>query len=191
MQAWYPGAWGGQAVAELLLGKYSPSGRLPVTFYAPSNPLPDFEDYSMKDRTYRYLHEEPLYPFGYGLSYTTFYYEKLDAPESIAAGSDMQVTVKVRNTGSRAGAEVVQLYLSGRPGENQPIRSLCGFARVELAPRRGERHHAADSGLCHAHRGGRRLPRRAARPLLPDGRRFPAGQHAAWSSPAGNALLLL
>ena len=134
VQAWYPGAWGGQAVAELLLGKYSPSGRLPVTFYAPSNPLPDFEDYSMKDRTYRYLHEEPLYPFGYGLSYTTFSYEKLDAPESIAAGSDMQVTVKVRNTGSRAGAEVVQLYLSGRPGENQPIRSLCGFARVELAP---------------------------------------------------------
>lgn len=134
VQAWYPGALGGLAVAELLLGKFSPSGRLPVTFYSPKNPLPDFEDYSMKNRTYRYLHEEPLYPFGYGLSYTKFAYESIRMPEKITAGESMDVTVRLKNEGDREGAEVVQLYLSGRPGENQPIRSLCGFARVELAP---------------------------------------------------------
>ena len=134
MQAWYPGALGGRAVAELLLGKFSPSGRLPVTFYSSKNTLPDFEDYSMKGRTYRYLTEEPLYPFGYGLSYTKFAYLSLEMPEKLSAGSDMDVKVRLKNEGDREGAEVIELYLSGRPGDDQPIRSLCGFARVELAP---------------------------------------------------------
>lgn len=134
VQAWYPGALGGRAVAELLLGKFSPSGRLPVTFYSSKNTLPDFEDYSMKGRTYRYLTEEPLYPFGYGLSYTKFAYLSLEMPEKLSAGSDMDVKVRLKNEGDREGAEVIELYLSGRPGDDQPIRSLCGFARVELAP---------------------------------------------------------
>ena len=158
VQAWYPGALGGLAVAELLLGKFSPSGRLPVTFYSPSNTLPDFEDYSMKGRTYRYLTEEPLYPFGYGLSYTKFAYQSLQMPEAIDAGSDMDVTVRLKNEGERAGAEVIELYLSGNPGDDQPIRSLCGFARVELAP--GEEREvtlrvAASSMLTVAHDGSR------------------------------------
>lgn len=107
VQAWYPGGEGGTAVAELLFGEYSPSGRLPVTFYRCTEDLPDFTDYSMRNRTYRYFEGTPLYPFGYGLSYTSFEYEKAGLTEN---GEEMTVTVKVKNTGRYDGWEKVQMY---------------------------------------------------------------------------------
>lgn len=124
--AWYPGQAGGTALAELLFGKASPSGKLPVTFYRDARDLPDFEDYSMENRTYRYFTGEPLYPFGYGLSYTRFVYE--DA--AYDAGT-LQVTVT--NAGDRDAAEIVQVYI--RPEGSKlapPNASLCAFARVPL-----------------------------------------------------------
>ena len=132
IQAWYPGALGGQAVGELLFGAFSPSGRLPVTFYRSTADLPPFEDYSMKNRTYRYFTGEPLYPFGYGLSYTTFAYSDLQ----IETGERITASVTVKNTGKREGREVVQAYLrwNGESGEEQPLRRLCGLAGVHLQP---------------------------------------------------------
>jgi beta-glucosidase len=133
LEAWYPGEEGGTAVAEALAGDFSPAGRLPVTFYKNVEQLPAFEDYSMKGRTYRYFDGEPLYPFGYGLSYTTFAYHNLrvDNP-SVAAGGTETVSVEVANTGAAGGDEVVQLYLThpGVPGA--PLRALAGFQRVHL-----------------------------------------------------------
>ncbi len=127
LQAWYPGEQGGEAVAEVLMGDYNPSGKLPVTFYADDSQLPAFDDYKMAGRTYRYLAEEPLYPFGYGLSYTTFAYGK-------PRYKDGRVTVEVRNTGSRGGTEIVQLYMR-RPADTAgPAKSLRGYARVDLMP---------------------------------------------------------
>ena len=131
VQAWYPGALGGQAVGELLFGAFSPSGRLPVTFYRSVEDLPPFTDYSMKNRTYRYFTGEPLYPFGYGLSYTSFAYSGL----KIETGAGITATVNVKNTGDRAGREVVQAYLRWNgEAEDQPLRRLCGLADVELQP---------------------------------------------------------
>ncbi|MDE6127252.1 MAG: glycoside hydrolase family 3 C-terminal domain-containing protein [Muribaculaceae bacterium] len=127
LQAWYPGEQGGEAVAEVLMGEYNPSGKLPVTFYADDSQLPAFEDYNMAGRTYRYLQTEPLYPFGHGLSYTTFSYGKPKFRNGL-------VTVEVRNTGDRAGTEIVQLYMR-RPSDTAgPVKSLRGYARVELRP---------------------------------------------------------
>ncbi len=134
LQAWYPGGLGGRALGRILMGDVSPSGRLPVTFYRSENTLPDITDYSMEGRTYRYLKQEPLYPFGYGLSYTRFRYQDLKLPTVIQAGETLEVTVSLENTGAMAAQEVTQLYLSGHPGENQPIRSLCGFSRTALQP---------------------------------------------------------
>lgn len=132
VEAWYPGGEGGQAVAELLAGDFSPAGRLPLTFYKSAEQLPPFADYSMKGRTYRYFTGEPLYPFGYGLSYTTFAYGKPKLSRTaVKAGEPVELTVDVRNSGSRDGDEVVQLYVS-RQGEGAPIRSLKGFQRVHL-----------------------------------------------------------
>jgi beta-glucosidase len=132
VEAWYPGGEGGQAVAELLAGDFSPAGRLPVTFYQSADQLPPFSDYSMKGRTYRYFTGEPLYPFGYGLSYTSFAYAgpKL-SKAAIRAGDTVELSVEVRNSGSRAGDEVVQLYVS-RKADGAPIRSLKRFQRVHL-----------------------------------------------------------
>ncbi|HLP03262.1 MAG TPA: glycoside hydrolase family 3 C-terminal domain-containing protein [Opitutaceae bacterium] len=131
VQAWYPGQEGGRAVAEVLFGLVNPSGHLPVTFYRSTADLPDFSDYSMKNRTYRYFTGKPLYAFGHGLSYTTFDYGNLRVTR--AGGEALTVTVEVANTGARAGGDVVQLYAtppaSSRP---QELRSLCGFARVQL-----------------------------------------------------------
>lgn len=125
LQAWYPGEKGGQAVAEVLFGDCNPSGKLPVTFYRDASQLPDFSDYSMRGRTYRYFTGRPLYPFGFGLSYTTFAYGK----PRYAQGT---VTVAVTNTGQRAGDEIVQVYIR-RPADRQgPIKSLRGFTRVSL-----------------------------------------------------------
>ncbi len=135
LEAWYPGEKGGQAIAEVLSGKVNPSGRLPVTFYASTDQLPPFTDYSMANRTYRYFSGEPEYAFGHGLSYTSFAYEGLKTGKpNVAAGEGQTVSVTVRNKGKREGDEVAQLYIAvpGRPGT--PIRSLKGYSRVHLAP---------------------------------------------------------
>ncbi|HEY1888941.1 MAG TPA: glycoside hydrolase family 3 C-terminal domain-containing protein [Steroidobacteraceae bacterium] len=134
LEAWYPGEEGGAAIAATLSGKNNPAGRLPVTFYKDVNQLPNFEDYSMKGRTYRYFTGEPLWPFGYGLSYTTFKYRDLTLPKSpIEAGAPLDASVKVTNTGKMAGDEVAQLYLKFPDVAGAPIRALRGFQRIHLA----------------------------------------------------------
>lgn len=133
IQAWYGGQAAGAAVANILAGDYSPSGRLPLTFYASDSDLGDINDYSMKGRTYRYFAGKPLYGFGYGLSYTTFEYSSIKVKEG--KDGNYSVSVKVKNTGSMAGDEVVQLYI--RPdfsNELLPIQSLKEFTRVSLQP---------------------------------------------------------
>ena len=132
LEAWYSGEEGGAAIAETLSGKNNPAGRLPVTFYTGVNQLPNFEDYSMEGRTYRYFKGKPLYPFGYGLSYTTFAYSGLNVPDKIKAGEPLPVDVTVKNTGARAGDEVAQVYLSFPDVKGAPIRALRAFQRVHL-----------------------------------------------------------
>ncbi|WP_294304913.1 glycoside hydrolase family 3 C-terminal domain-containing protein [uncultured Sphingomonas sp.] len=135
IEAWYPGQAGGLAVGHVLSGQTSPAGRLPLTFYRSVEDLPPFGDYAMKGRTYRYFTGSPVYPFGYGLSYTSFAY----APLSVTPGANgtMTVTTEVRNTGRREGDEVAQLYLNFPKVEGAPRVALRGFRRVHLAP--GER----------------------------------------------------
>jgi beta-glucosidase len=132
LQAWYPGQAGGTAVVDVLLGNYNPAGRLPVTFYRATADLPDFKDYRMAGRTYRYFAGTPLYPFGHGLSFTSFRYANLRVTPS--AGEALTVAVDVTNTGSRDGDEVVQLY-AVPPGNSHPREreALGGFSRVHLA----------------------------------------------------------
>ncbi len=133
LEAWYPGEEGGSAVAETLSGRNNPAGRLPVTFYKDVSQLPPFEDYSMKGRTYRYFEGTPLYPFGYGLSYTTFSYSGLTVPTIAApAVNPVVVEVTVTNTGRRAGDEVAQLYLEFPEVPGAPLRALRGFQRIHL-----------------------------------------------------------
>jgi beta-glucosidase len=133
VEAWYPGQAGGDALADVLFGDYNPGGRLPVTFYKSAEQLPPFADYAMKGRTYRFFKGEPLYPFGYGLSYTTFSYGNLKIPQQVGTGDEVPVSVEVHNTGSRAGEEVVELYVSHRDGlAHEPIRSLKAFRCVPL-----------------------------------------------------------
>ena len=135
LEAWYSGEEGGAAIAGTLSGKNNPAGRLPVTFYKDVHQLPHFEDYSMKGRTYRYFEGEPLWPFGHGLSYTTFSYSDLTLPNStINAGDPLDASVNVTNTGKVAGDEVVQLYLEFPDVPGAPIRALRGFQRVYLEP---------------------------------------------------------
>ena len=135
IEAWYPGQAGGTAIADVIFGDYNPSGRLPVTFYKSIDQIPAFDDYRMEGRTYRYFKGEPLFEFGYGLSYTSFQYDELIVPEKIVAGEDLPVSVRVTNTGSLSGDEVVQLYLSHPESEFKvPIRTLKGFKRVNLKP---------------------------------------------------------
>ena len=134
VQAWYPGQEGGTAVADVLFGDVNPSGKLPVTFYKSSSQLPDYEDYSMKGRTYRYFND-PLFvfAFGYGLSYTTF--EVGEATTSGTPGNKgFTVSVPVKNTGARQGAEVVQLYIRDLSDKEGPLKSLRGFKKVQLNP---------------------------------------------------------
>jgi beta-glucosidase len=134
LEAWYSGEEGGTAIAATLSGKNDPAGRLPVTFYKDVSQLPNFEDYSMKGRTYRYFTGEPLWPFGYGLSYTTFNYGELTLPKKpIEAGAPLNASVAVTNTGKVAGDEVVQLYLKFPDVAGAPIRALRGFQRIHLA----------------------------------------------------------
>jgi beta-glucosidase len=135
LESWYPGEEGGTAIAQTLSGKNNPAGRLPVTFYTGIEQLPPFEDYAMKGRTYRYFDGKPLYPFGYGLSYTTFSYRGLRFPKkAINAGDPLSAEVTVENTGKRQGDEVVQLYLSFPNVPGAPLRALRGFKRVHLKP---------------------------------------------------------
>jgi beta-glucosidase len=135
LESWYAGEEGGSAIAETLSGKNNPAGRLPVTFYTGIEQLPHFEDYSMRDRTYRYFHGKPLYPFGYGLSYTTFSYSDLTLPKAaINAGEPLVAEATVTNTGRREGDEVAQLYLSFPSVPGAPLRALRGFKRVHLKP---------------------------------------------------------
>lgn len=131
--AGYPGQQGGNAIADVLFGDYNPAGRLPVTWYKSVNQLPPFEDYAMKGRTYRYFEQEPLYPFGFGLSYTRFEYSDLQVPAEIMMGEEVNIAVDVTNTGSRDGDEVVQLYLTDENATtSRPIRQLEGFERIHL-----------------------------------------------------------
>jgi beta-glucosidase len=136
VEAWYPGEEGGTAIADVLFGDYNPGGRLPVTFYKSVDDLPPFEDYAMEGHTYRYFRGEPLFPFGYGLSYTEFAYGNLQlSADSVLAGEPVSVSVDVRNVGQHAGDEVVQLYVSDvEASVPVPIRQLCGFARITLEP---------------------------------------------------------
>jgi beta-glucosidase len=131
---WYPGMEGGRAVADVLFGDVSPTGKLPVTFPRSLDQLPAFDDYSMKGRTYRYMTEEPLYPFGFGLSYSCFEYSnlQLDAMR-VAAGDSLNAQLTLRNAGSRDAVEVVQCYLSDLKASTMvPLHHLVGFERVSL-----------------------------------------------------------
>ena len=136
VEAWYPGQAGGSAIADVLFGEYNPAGRLPVTFYKSVSDLPPFEDYATKGRTYRFFTGTPLYPFGHGLSYTTFAYRNLRArTERVRADDTIGVSVDVTNSGPIAGDEVVQLYVS-HPASKvpRPIKDLRGYRRVSLKP---------------------------------------------------------
>ena len=130
--SWYGGQDGGTALADVLFGDYNPAGRLPVTVYASDDDLPDFEDYSMKGRTYRYFTGKPLFEFGYGLSYTQFAYSGLIVPVTASTNENITVKATVTNTGALAGEEVVQLYISHQGVANAPLRSLQGFKRIFL-----------------------------------------------------------
>jgi beta-glucosidase len=142
LEAWYPGEEGGTAIAEILAGLTNPGGRLPVTFYASLDQLPPFEDYSMRNRTYRYFQGKPLYAFGYGLSYSTFEYCNLKlSPADLQAGAPLTVQVDVRNTSKMAGDEVAELYLEFPSLPGAPARALRGFARVHVPA--GETRHVS------------------------------------------------
>ena len=132
LDAWYPGEEGGTAIAQSLSGANNPSGHLPVTFYTGTDQLPPFDDYDMKGRTYRYFNGKPLYPFGYGLSYTRFAYSGLKVAPRIKAGDTLAVDVTVRNSGGRYGDAVPQLYLSFPDAPGMPVRALRGFSRLHL-----------------------------------------------------------
>lgn len=131
VEAWYPGQAAGQAIADVLFGDYNPAGRLPVTFYKSVKDLPPFDEYKITNQTYRYYTGTPLYPFGYGLSYTTFNYTNLSVDKTSSA---IGVSATVKNTGTVAGDEVVQVYISGKSGSRNPLRSLVAFKRIHLKP---------------------------------------------------------
>ena len=144
VEAWYPGQAAGTAIADVLFGDYNPAGRLPVTFYKSVDQLPAFTNYNMEGRTYRYFHGDPLFPFGYGLSYTRFAYRDLQAPASARAGDSVQVSAEVENAGSVPGEEVVELYVSNKSATVPvPIRALAGIERIFLRP--GERRRVSFS----------------------------------------------
>ena len=133
VNAWYGGQSAGTALADVLFGDYNPAGRLPVTFYKSDNDLPSFQDYSMANRTYRYFKGEPLYRFGYGLSYTSFMYDQLKMPATAHSAKNVPVSVRVTNTGKMDGEEVVELYVSNQNKTiKEPIRALKGFKRIFL-----------------------------------------------------------
>lgn len=135
LQAWYTGQGGSQALADVLFGGYNPSGKLPVTFYASNDDLPDFLDYSMANRTYRYFEGQPLYAFGYGLSYTTFAYDKAQiSAKKMKKDGQVTLTIPVTNTGAVAGEEIVQVYIRSLDNPDAPIKELKGFDKLSLQP---------------------------------------------------------
>lgn len=135
LEAWYPGAEGGTAIAETLAGDNNPSGRLPLTFYSSLDQVPPFEEYSMRNRTYRYFSGKPLYGFGFGLSYTSFTYSNLKiSTQKVKAGGPVTVEADVKNSGAVAGEEVVELYLAQPKGFETPRHVLAAFKRIHLAP---------------------------------------------------------
>lgn len=137
LQAWYSGQEGGTAIADIIFGDVNPSGKLPVTFYKSTSQLPEFTDYSMEGRTYRYFEGEPMYAFGYGLSYTDFEFgaAKL-SKKTISKGQSVDITVPVRNAGDCAGDEIVQVYVKSLTNPDAPIKSLKAYKRVSVAPGR-------------------------------------------------------
>ena len=141
LEAWYPGAEGGTAIAETLAGDNNPAGRLPLTFYSSLSQVAPFEQYSMHGRTYRYLADKPLYGFGYGLSYTTFEYSNLKTPTTVNGGDPVTVEGDVKNTGALAGDEVVEVYLTQPKAYETPLRELAGFKRIHLEA--GESQHVS------------------------------------------------
>jgi len=133
LQTWYPGARGGQAVAECLFGDFSPSGKLPVTFYRSVEDLPEFTDYSMKGRTYRYIETEPLYPFGFGLTYSKVRLNNLKVLNEVTKESDIRLSVEIENIGDYDTDEVIQFYIKDNKSRFAvPNHSLCGFKRIHL-----------------------------------------------------------
>mgnify|MGYP003289278532 CR=1 FL=1 len=135
LQAWYPGQGGSQALAEVIFGDYNPGGKLPVTFYESTADLPDFLDYSMENRTYRYFRGTPQYAFGYGLSYTTFEVGKAKiSKKSMKADGSVTLTVPVENTGDREGTETIQVYVKALDYDEASIKDLRGFAKINLKP---------------------------------------------------------
>ena len=160
LEAWYPGQQGGTAVADVLFGDYNPAGRLPLTFYASDSDLPDFEDYNMSNRTYRYFKGKPLFPFGYGLSYTTFAYKNLQAVKELSTASESSnIYFEVTNTGKVRADEIAQVYLSPTQSNQQihPIQ-LQGFTRISLNPGETKRvciKFYTDQFGYYSHRGNR------------------------------------
>ncbi|MDW5287210.1 glycoside hydrolase family 3 protein [Formosa sp. PL04] len=134
LEAWYPGEFGGKAIADVLFGDYNPGGKLPVTFYKSVTDLPDFKEYNMENRTYKYFNGEPLFPFGHGLSYSTFEYSNLNIPEQVKLKDAIEISVEIKNTSKIAGDDVVQIYLTHLDKQDQnAIRTLVSFERVHLA----------------------------------------------------------
>jgi beta-glucosidase len=179
LEAWYPGEAGGTAVAEALAGDFSPAGRLPVTFYKSLEQLPAFEDYSMARRTYRYFGGDPLYSFGYGLSYTQFEYRRPKVSrESISADDSITLSADVANRGGSTSDEVVQLYLTHAGLAGAPLRELRGFKRIHLAPGQSQNviFTLQDRDLSVVDADGKRL--------------IPSGEVRAWiggGQPSGSA----
>ena len=133
LNAWYGGQEAGTAVADILFGDYNPSGRLPITFYKSVDQLPDFEDYNMKGRTYRYMTEKPLYPFGYGLSYTNYTYQNaVLSSNSITKEQAVSVSFEITNIGKMDGDEVAQIYIKNPNDPNGPLKALKGYKRVHV-----------------------------------------------------------
>jgi len=190
--AWYPGEQGGTAIAQTLAGVMNPAGRLPVTFYRDARDLPPFIDYDMKGRTYRYFKGEPLYAFGDGLSYTTFAYETPTlSTATLKAGDPLDVSVRVRNTGSRSGDEVVQVYLAYPDATDAPRHALVGFQRVSLA--KGEqrivRFHLDPRALSLVSADGARAVREGRYALFASGHQPLADQKPVTFTVTGRAEL--
>jgi beta-glucosidase len=140
LQAWYPGQAGGTAIANVLFGDYNPSGKLPVTFYKNVEQIPDFENYSMKGRTYRFMTEKPLFPFGFGLSYTTFtigeakvYNGEINKNESV------ELSIPVTNSGKMDGAELIQVYVHKLNDTDGPVKTLRGFQKINVTAGKTEK----------------------------------------------------